>query len=217
MTLPPGSDNRVLAYSPSGMLRKFKKGELIYCQNQEADSIFTLQSGRLKIERYTSDGKPVPLRIVRPGEMFGELAVLNRMYLDNALCELDSCVVTYPIALIQRAIDCQSETMKLFASNMLKTIQSMSHSLELRTIRSAQERVLRYLSLVKEADEKYIQLDRPYKDIAEQIGLTPEALYRTLAKLEQGGLISRSGSTIRAEQLPEDELQTMEYGMNLLN
>ncbi|MEM9537131.1 MAG: Crp/Fnr family transcriptional regulator [Cyanobacteria bacterium P01_E01_bin.45] len=217
MTQPLGSGNRTIAHSTSGTLRKFQKGELIYCQSHKADSMFILQSGRIKIERYTNDGKPVPLRIVRPGEMFGELSILNRVYFDNAVCELDSCVLTYPITLIQRAIDCQSETMKLFANNMLKTIQFMSYSLELRTIRSAQERVMRYLSLVKGADEKYVKLDRSYKDIAEQIGLTPEAFYRTLAKLERDGLISRSGSTIGTETTSDNEWQFMEYGINLMH
>ena len=214
MTEQQGNDARTLEAFTSGVLLKYKKGELIYCQSQKADYVYILQSGRLKVESYTSDGKPVPLKIVRPGEMFGELAILNRVYCENALCELDSCAIAYPITLIQQAIDCQSEMMKLFTTNLLRTIQFMSYGLELRTIRSAQARVMRYLCLVKSSDTKYIQLDRSYKDIAEQIGLTPEAFYRTLAKLEQKGIISRSGNTICIEQLSDDDWQLMEYEIN---
>lgn len=217
MTQPQDPDARALIYSTFGTLRKFRKGEVIYSQNNQADSLFILQSGRIRVERSTTDEAPLLLRVVHSGDMFGELALLNRMYVESAICELNSCVVSYPISLIQGAMDCQSETMKLLTQNMLKIIQFMSNILEIRTIRSPQERVLRYLKLLKSADKKYIHLDRSYKDIAEQIGLTPEALYGALAELEKDGIISRAVSNISTERIPGYEWQLVEYGICLMN
>lgn len=217
MTSPRENGARPQNRLTAGTLRSYKKGELIYCQGKQADSVCILQSGRIKIERYTDDGKSVPLKIVRPGQMFGELALLNRVSFDNAICELNSCVVTYPITLLQQEIDSQSETMKLLTHSMLGTIRSMTQGLELRTIRSAEERVMKYLSWVKQTGSKYIQLERSYKDIAEHMGLTPEAVYRTLASLEKQGIISRYENTIAINQRSIDEWQSMKSEDNIFD
>ncbi|MEM9162653.1 MAG: helix-turn-helix domain-containing protein [Cyanobacteria bacterium P01_F01_bin.4] len=45
-------------------------------------------------------------------------------------------------------------------------------------------------------DETVIQLDRPLKEIAEEVGFTPETLSRALIKLEQADSITRTNGDI---------------------
>ena len=63
--------------------------------------------------------------------------------------------------------------------------------LELRSIRSARERVLHYLRLTIPPEEGSIVLDQPLKNIAFDLGLSLEVLSRTLAQLVKEGVISR--------------------------
>ncbi|RJF98173.1 hypothetical protein [Noviherbaspirillum saxi] len=62
--------------------------------------------------------------------------------------------------------------------------------MQLRPTRSATERVLQFLRLRAKAHGEW-ELDGNLKQLAEDIGLRHEALYRTLASLEQKGRIAR--------------------------
>ena len=63
--------------------------------------------------------------------------------------------------------------------------------LELRNIRSASERVQNYLALNTGADGSTIDLKGTVKDLAAELGLSHEVLYRTLHRLESDGKIER--------------------------
>ena len=75
-------------------------------------------------------------------------------------------------------------------------IHVLRSRLEERNIRSARERVLNHLVLAADASSRTLKMDGTLMDLAGEIGLTPEALYRTLAALAKDGLISRTRSTI---------------------
>ena len=74
--------------------------------------------------------------------------------------------------------------------------QSLKQLLELRSIRSARDRILQYLLFSTNPGETKIIFDRSYKDIATELGLSPETLYRTLAELEREAIITRNGRQI---------------------
>ena len=67
---------------------------------------------------------------------------------------------------------------------------------EQRNIRSARERVRHFLMLNVGPDGRTVKLRGTLKDLAAEIGLTHEALYRTLASLERYGEITRKGERI---------------------
>ena len=65
-----------------------------------------------------------------------------------------------------------------------------------RNIHSARERVFQHLLLAAVPDGRTVALDGPLQDVAADLGLTREAVYRTLAALEADGMISRREGTI---------------------
>lgn len=60
------------------------------------------------------------------------------------------------------------------------------------------ERLLAYLAVAPEAAAG----DRPLRELAVDLGLAPEVLYRTLAALEAEGAVERDGRRVR---LPRSE------------
>ena len=72
--------------------------------------------------------------------------------------------------------------------------------IEQRNIRSARERVRHYLALNAGADGRTVALAGTLKDLAAELGLTHEALYRTLAALERSGAIKRGKGKIVLER-----------------
>lgn len=55
--------------------RSFKKGEFIYFSNDQADMVYFIHEGAVKIAGYSGGGEEVIKAVLHPGEIFGELAV----------------------------------------------------------------------------------------------------------------------------------------------
>ena len=79
---------------------------------------------------------------------------------------------------------------------LAREIMSLRTRLELANIHSARDRVRHYLALNVPADGRTITLPGTVKDLAQHLGLTHEALYRTLATMQEDGEIKRSGKKI---------------------
>jgi CRP-like cAMP-binding protein len=73
---------------------------------------------------------------------------------------------------------------------------TLRQHIELMKVRSAKERVRLYLDLNAGPDGHSVTPRGQLQDIASELGLTREALYRTLASLERAGVIERTGERI---------------------
>ena len=76
--------------------RTYEKGEMIYSAGDEGGTLFVLYTGRAKLFRLNISGKEQVLRLVEPGEFFGELSLFSSVPLTDyaqALEETTMCIV----------------------------------------------------------------------------------------------------------------------------
>src|ERR1022692_2172260 len=66
-----------LAHLPCSSIVEFKKGQMVYNQDQPSTSIFLIIEGKVKVSRLADDGHQVVVDIYQPDEFFGESALLN--------------------------------------------------------------------------------------------------------------------------------------------
>jgi CRP-like cAMP-binding protein len=64
------------------------------------------------------------------------------------------------------------------------------------SLHAATERLMCYFRLRMPPGANVMDFDLTWKQVATEIGLTHEALYRALARLEREGAIRRSGRTL---------------------
>jgi CRP-like cAMP-binding protein len=83
-----------------------------------------------------------------------------------------------------------------FLADVAHQVIELRQRLELMKVRSAEERLMLYFDSNAEADGRTVKLRGQLQDIASDLGLTREALYRTLASLERAGAIERVGARI---------------------
>ena len=57
--------------------KEIEKNQPIYFPNEPSNSIYFLKTGRVKISRYSDDGKEMIMAFINPGEVFGEMAYLG--------------------------------------------------------------------------------------------------------------------------------------------
>jgi CRP/FNR family transcriptional regulator, dissimilatory nitrate respiration regulator len=133
--------------------------------------------------------------------MFGEV------YHCDATADLPSTVAAFPKRELRAALRADADLAARFLALFARQVQELRARLELRNIRSARERVLAWLELVDSGPLAPPPDGRPLKDLAAELGLTPEALYRTLARLEREGAIVRAGRVLglRRRRMAGDE------------
>ena len=57
--------------------RRFPKGATIFSKNDDGSSMMAVLAGRVRIGNVSLDGKEVMLNVIGPGEIFGEIALLD--------------------------------------------------------------------------------------------------------------------------------------------
>ena len=66
-----------LAHLPCSIIVEFKKGQMVYNQDQPSSNIYLIIEGKIKVCRMADDGHQVVVDIYQPDEFFGESALLN--------------------------------------------------------------------------------------------------------------------------------------------
>jgi CRP/FNR family transcriptional regulator, cyclic AMP receptor protein len=66
-----------LAHLPCSSIVEYRKGQIIYNQDQPSASIYLVIDGKVKVSRLADDGHQVVIDIYQPDEFFGESAFLS--------------------------------------------------------------------------------------------------------------------------------------------
>jgi CRP/FNR family transcriptional regulator, dissimilatory nitrate respiration regulator len=177
-------------------LRELAAGEELFRRGDRATAIFAVESGRLRLVRRTVDDHLVVLHTASAGEFFAEAALFAKTYHCDAVAAQPSRLRVYPKARLLAAMRAEPALLEAFTTALAHQLQALRARLELRNIRSARARLLQYFALAAGVDGCTVRLEGPLQDIAGDLGLSREALYRTLAKLESSGFIARTKTTI---------------------
>ncbi len=176
--------------------RSLARNEVLFRQGDKVTAIYFVEMGRLRLERRTFDGRLLVLGTTPAGEFFVEAALFSDTYHCDAAATEPSQVRVYPKTAVLNALRADPASAMSFLALMARQVMGLRQRLELMKVRSAQERVMLYLEFHAEPDGRTVNLRSQLQDIASELGLTREALYRTLASLERAGAIERAGARI---------------------
>jgi CRP-like cAMP-binding protein len=164
-------------------------GAHLFRQGDLAAAIYYVEKGCLRLERYTPAGTTVVLHTARVGELLAEAALVADIYHCNAVALQESRVRVYEKAAILADLKPGSLGHALVVV-MARQLIKVRQQTEWRSVRLAKERVMLYLE--QKADRKGdIVIDGELQEIASELGLSREALYRTLARLQKERRIKR--------------------------
>ncbi|MEL0306446.1 MAG: cyclic nucleotide-binding domain-containing protein, partial [Halieaceae bacterium] len=71
------SDEELKALAASSTTRAFPKNTVVIHENDPADSLFVIESGKVKVYCSDKNGKEFIMNTLGPGDYFGELALLD--------------------------------------------------------------------------------------------------------------------------------------------
>lgn len=170
-----------------------EKGEQIYAMGDQVESLFVIHSGLVKIYRLSSNGKEQVIRVLRPGDFMGELALFSHSPMGDyaealetsTMCVIEGSKLTslmgkYP-AIAFKVLEELSRRLE----KIEQLVQDISHT-------SVEKRLAQVL-LDLSTGTNQIELEMSKRDLASQIGMTQETLSRRLSAFQEEGLIEQSG------------------------
>ena len=167
---------------------KLKAGEPLFRLGDKTVGLCEVIKGRVRLTRVDRSGREIVLHVAGPGETVAEAC--------DAIANTDAIVRIYPKREVLAAFEQNPKAARAFTETLAHQVMSLRTRIEQRNIRSARERVRHFLMLNVGPDRRTVELRGTLKDLAAEIGLTHEALYRTLAALERSGEIKRKGEKI---------------------
>lgn len=190
------ADPLPVSLEAGSVVRILETRELLFHQGDRTAAIYKVESGRLRLIRRTVDDHLVILHTARRGEFFAEASLFAETYHCDAVAAAPSRVRIYPKTTVIAALRADPDLAQAFMARLAVQLQELRTLMELRNIRSAHERVLQYLRWRAIEQGRSIAVEGQLQDIAAEIGITREALYRTLAALEAEGHLSRTDAAI---------------------
>ena len=176
--------------------RKLKSGETLFRLGDKTAGFCEVIAGRERLSRVDRSGREVILYVAGPGETIAEASLFAAAYHCDAIASTDALVRVYPKAAVLATFDKDPKSAQAFTATLARQVMNLRTRIEQRNIRSARERVRHFLSVNAGADGRSVGLAGTLKDLAAELGLTHEALYRTLAALERSGEIKRTKGKI---------------------
>jgi CRP-like cAMP-binding protein len=176
--------------------RKLKAGEVLFRRSGKPLGLYEVIAGSVRLIRVDRAGREAVLHVAGSGDTFAEASLFSTQYHCDAIASSNATVRLYPKRELLAALEANPKAMKVFSSTLAHLVMSLRTSIEQRNIRSARDRVRHFLVLNVSSDGRTIELRGTLKDLAAELGLTHESLYRTLAELERSGEIKRKGRKI---------------------
>jgi len=208
------SEEDMLRVKTDLRVRQFAKRDIVVQKGAPGDSLLFLLSGSLQVIDVTEDGRAVGLRMLQPGDFFGEIAVINGSLRSASVVAMTPVLV----ALLPRAT-----ALYLFshspsvANQMLRflaeKVQRDSEFRSLLSIHNTSRRLYTFLNLMKEKKEGDVHVVEnlpTHQDIANMINTSRETVTRALLALSQAGIIQKG--THKITIVKPEELQKLIQG-----
>ncbi len=177
-------------------IRTLPKNSAVYTPSDAADGVFLVAAGRVRLCSTTSEGKQTIMALVEPGEIFGEMSLIDPSRREErAETVVPSTIVLLSAdrvrQLMNSSIDLTLGITKLIGLRRIRVERRLRSLL----FRSNRERLMHLLvDLAAQygkltADGLLINIKLSHQELASIIGATRETVTATLGELQQESLV----------------------------
>src|SRR5712692_3004249 len=176
----------------------YRKDQNVYRQGDPADSVFFIQSGKVKKTVVSEHGKEAVVALLGPGDFFGEACLAGELLRLATVSAMTKCVIArISKADITRVIHEESAFAELFISHLLARNRRVEEDLVDQLFNSSEKRLARLLLLLanfgKEGRPEPIVGTFSQETLAEMIGTTRSRVSFFMNKFRKLGFIEYNG------------------------
>jgi CRP-like cAMP-binding protein len=190
------------ALTPLLRPRRYETGRVIFQRGDAAEEVFLVTAGQLRVSVCSADGRELAFRVALPGDMVGEIGVLDDSVRSaDATTLLTSEVLVLSRADLWRLLTSRPAMARGAIHFLCKRLRETSEQLEALALQRIEARLARFLlRLVYSAgpvrSEAQLTLGISQSEIASLIGASRPKVNLAFAALEEQGAIRRDGKTM---------------------
>ena len=179
-------------------IHKFAKGETIFSQGDPANSVFYIQSGKVKITVVSEQGKEAVVALPGADEFLGEGSLNGqRARLSTATAMTECELMRVEKAAMLRVLRDEPDFSRMFISHILTRTARVEEDLVDQLFNSTEKRLARMLLLLanfgKEGRPEPVIAKINQETLAEMIGTTRSRVSHFMNKFRQLGFIEYNG------------------------
>ena len=176
----------------------YRKGQIVYTQGQPADSVFYIQSGKVRKTVVSEHGKEAVVALLGTDDFFGEGCLAGQPLRLSTVSAMTECVIVrISKADITRVIHEEPAFAELFIAHLLVRNSRVEEDLVDQLFNSSEKRLARALLLLanfgKEGRPERIIAKVSQETLAEMIGTTRSRVSFFMNRFRKMGLIDYNG------------------------
>jgi len=175
--------------------RRFRRNEVIFHQGDAGASLHVVSAGAIKILLPSAEGDEAIIATLRPGDFFGELALLDGAPRSATAVALESSeTMELPRDTFRDLLDHDPSLRDALLAGLAHELRRVTGQVEeLHFLDLAGRLAMRLSRLARDADptSDEVRLDWPYtqSDLASMIGGTRQSVNKLLSQLVDDGLV----------------------------
>jgi CRP/FNR family cyclic AMP-dependent transcriptional regulator len=194
------TDDELEALAGSSVSRQYPKNTVIINDGDNADSLYLIDSGRVKVYCSDKNGKEFIMNTQEAGDYFGELALLDDDRRSASVRTMEKCCfrIIYKED-FQRVITEHPNIARILMRNLTRRVRTLTDkvkSLALQDVYGRVTKVLTSMARPREDESSFIEERLTQQDIADRVGASREMVARILKDLTIGEYIGFEGRNI---------------------
>ncbi|MGP1512400.1 MAG: Crp/Fnr family transcriptional regulator [Treponema sp.] len=198
VALKPSS--KAVYFEPTGDLaRNYPKDCMIFSESQSGSDMFIIQDGQVAISKVVN-GNEVMLAVLKKGDMFGEMALLeNKPRSASATAHEDCRLMVVNRQNFDQMVGTQPQLVARLTTTLSERMWSMYRQLDNACLHDYQHKMVDMLALQMEKNRRYtgqIQTDFALQDVANLCGIPAEKQSIAIVQLQSEKIIKVLGGKI---------------------
>lgn len=161
----------------TGRVKHLEVDEVLFNIGDPVESMYLVQKGSMILRRQTAAGTNLILQTTRAASILAEASFYSSCYHCDSIAQLPTQVHAFSKAEFRRQLTQSQQLSEAWAKSLAMSMQEARTRAEIRTLRTVAERLEAWQSMGHIIPEK-----GQWQDVAVEIGVTREALYRELAR-----------------------------------
>lgn len=194
----PGTDLDPIARGTTEL--NVARGEVIFRRGEPCVGFHIVVYGQIKLMFVSSAGDEKVVRLIGPGDSFGEaLMFMGKDYIVTAQALADTLLLHVGREVLLTEMDRRPSVARKMLAGLSQRLHSLMGDVEAYSLRSGAQRVIGYLLKYPDMIEGHpFRLEASKSVIASRLNLTPEHFSRILRELTDRKLIRVRGREITA-------------------
>jgi CRP/FNR family transcriptional regulator, dissimilatory nitrate respiration regulator len=191
--------------------RTLRKREMLFMEGETGHSMYLMAQGAVQLFKTAGDGKEVVIKLVRPGEIFGEVVLFQKDDYPVSACALTAAqVFLVPKRQFDLLLD-DEEFRREFIGMLLAKQRFLAEQIFRLSALDVEQRFYHFLKEQYGEREEYL-VDVTKRDVAAAIDALPETLSRLLLKLKEEGVVQWEGESLRVRKGFWSERDSLDAG-----